>query len=562
MSGTSIWTSGVEPGPPGPRGPSGTLSVGNVATGAAGSSVSITNSGTAEAAILNFTIPRGDQGIGIQGPPGNDGAPGIQGQPGTPGANGSQILYGNGFPAAGVGVNGDSYIDTASYILYGPKSSNTWPSTGIPLGATLNVDNYDTLRGYTGTAYVFNVTDVKTSGMFFKRVFVTGDVDNGGTKLVSTNGSFTYERRYYGALNLGWFEPPAQGVSSADDYPAFIKAIAALPAGGGTIAGIEGTYYLSAVPAEGTKSITYMIGPAATFAGPGTGEGKFGYMLSNPAQLAVGMYTRSRSSQHSTNANGGIAALNVEMIQPNDYVGQSVAGYFGAIGSNPTAGANVWALNTLVRAQAGALGTYQCIEIDVDNFASGALVKGISISGAGTVGPRVAVEILRANATPWAYGLDVLNTVVGMRIRNTASTRMGIVIGSPAAQLAALISGQQLANADDGVLLQRFTDTSPTGNFFRAVNAANSQSLFTVGIDGSVNSAGNITATGAYVRGNNLDVTGPVTASPTGVFRFSATTSTTVGSAGGAAALPTTPLGYISASNGGTTVKIPFFAAT
>jgi hypothetical protein len=55
-------------GPEGPTGPQGsagtaaTITIGAVTTGAAGSSVSVTNSGTSTAAILNFTIPKGDAG--------------------------------------------------------------------------------------------------------------------------------------------------------------------------------------------------------------------------------------------------------------------------------------------------------------------------------------------------------------------------------------------------------------------------------------------------------------------------------------------------------------------
>jgi hypothetical protein len=52
-------------GPAGPSGPSGaaaTVNVGSVTTGLAGSQASVTNSGTASAAVLNFTIPQGAAG--------------------------------------------------------------------------------------------------------------------------------------------------------------------------------------------------------------------------------------------------------------------------------------------------------------------------------------------------------------------------------------------------------------------------------------------------------------------------------------------------------------------
>ena len=57
-------------GPAGPTGPAGgngiaaTVQVGTVTTGAAGSNAVVTNSGTASAAVLNFSIPQGAAGIG------------------------------------------------------------------------------------------------------------------------------------------------------------------------------------------------------------------------------------------------------------------------------------------------------------------------------------------------------------------------------------------------------------------------------------------------------------------------------------------------------------------
>ena len=58
------------PGPAGPSGPAGaaaTVQVGTVTTGAAGSSAAVTNSGTANAAVLDFTIPQGAAGTSGSG---------------------------------------------------------------------------------------------------------------------------------------------------------------------------------------------------------------------------------------------------------------------------------------------------------------------------------------------------------------------------------------------------------------------------------------------------------------------------------------------------------------
>ena len=43
-------------------GPAGTMAVGTTTTGAPGTAANVTNTGTPSAALLNFTIPRGDVG--------------------------------------------------------------------------------------------------------------------------------------------------------------------------------------------------------------------------------------------------------------------------------------------------------------------------------------------------------------------------------------------------------------------------------------------------------------------------------------------------------------------
>lgn len=83
-------------GPPGPQGPKGdpgrdgqdgrsaTIEIGTTTTGQPGTDASVVNSGTETQAVLNFTIPRGEQGIqGIQGEPGEDGEDGEDGAAAT-----------------------------------------------------------------------------------------------------------------------------------------------------------------------------------------------------------------------------------------------------------------------------------------------------------------------------------------------------------------------------------------------------------------------------------------------------------------------------------------------
>lgn len=81
-----------------------------------------------------FNIAEGQQGPA--GPAGAAGAPGAQG---PAGADGRTLLSGTTAPGAGVGANGDFFINTAASLIYGPKAGGVWP-TGVslvgPAGAT------------------------------------------------------------------------------------------------------------------------------------------------------------------------------------------------------------------------------------------------------------------------------------------------------------------------------------------------------------------------------------------------------------------------------------------
>lgn len=114
-------------GADGQDGAAATIAVGSVTTGAAGSSASVTNSGTSSAATFDFTIPKGDTGQA-----GADGADGADGVNGADGADGKTILNGSGAPST-EGSDGDFWIDTTNDRLYGPKASGSWPATYVDL---------------------------------------------------------------------------------------------------------------------------------------------------------------------------------------------------------------------------------------------------------------------------------------------------------------------------------------------------------------------------------------------------------------------------------------------
>ena len=96
------------------------------------------------------------------GPTGPTGPAGPQGDPGTDGAS---ILNGSGAPSAGLGVDGDYYLDTAVTRLYGPKTGGSWGAGVSLIGAT----------GSTGPAGADGSTVLNGSGAPSGGTGVDGD---------------------------------------------------------------------------------------------------------------------------------------------------------------------------------------------------------------------------------------------------------------------------------------------------------------------------------------------------------------------------------------------------
>lgn len=143
-----------DPGPAGPKGDPGPVSVmvGTTTTTDAGTSANVSNSGTTENVILDFSIPRGEPGeAGPEGPkgdpgdpgpkgdPGPEGPQGPQGVPGTPGKDGTsfQVLgrydtLGNLTEAHPTGTKGDAYAvgEETTEIYIWDVDSNTWENIG------------------------------------------------------------------------------------------------------------------------------------------------------------------------------------------------------------------------------------------------------------------------------------------------------------------------------------------------------------------------------------------------------------------------------------------------
>ena len=171
-------------GPQGPQGPQGntgpaglnaTVTVGTTTTGAPGSNANVTNSGTGNQAVLNFTLPRGATGAtGATGPQGPTGPTGPQGPTGATGATGSvksQLV--NALPASGDEdtfylVDRDATVETAtgnpitftnpensgdiqSAQINGNTTQQTYTGKNIFSGDYAQFDN----QGGTGSTYAY-----------------------------------------------------------------------------------------------------------------------------------------------------------------------------------------------------------------------------------------------------------------------------------------------------------------------------------------------------------------------------------------------------------------------
>ena len=162
-----------KPGPAGPKGDDGlaaTIQVGTVTTGAAGTNAEVTNVGTENAAVFNFTIPKGDTGEA-----GSGGLSTIVAGTGTSSivmnhddtntnvASGNySTALGYGTKAAGQGALAAGYSNTPGNVMAGEgavccigrtEGTSSWKATGtnsIAIGAA----SYSFSRGATNLASI------------------------------------------------------------------------------------------------------------------------------------------------------------------------------------------------------------------------------------------------------------------------------------------------------------------------------------------------------------------------------------------------------------------------
>lgn len=129
-----------EKGNTGEKGDAATVAIGTVTTGAAGSGATVKNSGTSHAAVLDFVIPRGDKGeTGAIGPAGPQGPIGPTGPKGDTGSQGVQ------------GIPGTAATVSVGTVVTGePGESAAVINTGTANAAVLDFVIPKGVKGDTG----------------------------------------------------------------------------------------------------------------------------------------------------------------------------------------------------------------------------------------------------------------------------------------------------------------------------------------------------------------------------------------------------------------------------
>ena len=190
-------------GPTGPQGPTGpaTITVGQTTTGNPGTNASVTNVGTNENAILNFTIPAGMTGpTGPQGPTGPIGPQGPQGIQGLTGETGpagpagtTQIsAYGSKYDSGGNNITlTENVFSTIPLNSSGPLTGMTGETTNaltITETGVYKIDYYFQGSPNVKSTLTFEViqnTNPISSSTIIKEVEANADESFNGSVIVN-----------------------------------------------------------------------------------------------------------------------------------------------------------------------------------------------------------------------------------------------------------------------------------------------------------------------------------------------------------------------------------------
>ena len=380
-------------------------------------------------------------------------------------------------------------------------------------------------------------------------------------RALGTTTSRTLSERFKDTVNVKDFGAAADGIQ--DDSVAFQAAINALSPRGGTVVVPSGSYKINTKPLRGSKSIYWDFSPAITWSGavtvpvPPAVNAVFPRGDVNISMFPVGPFIQSSSTVESTKRNA-TSAFTVEVLHPTIKESGSLAIYGAIQTANNNEYSNIWASNFVAKALPGAKGGVWGMEVDVSNYSTEDACKtyGINISGIGSQYCDIGMLIHRANAPKpddlptdqtslWKVGIKIDHVLVGINLPMTSGR--GIIIADVALSEDTNISMRQYLNNERCIFIQRRTDTDPTGKYIAAVNAANTEEVFSVDVNG-------------IIVGKVITCKGDAQGTFAGALSIGSATSTTA-TAGSASALPSLPRGFITAYLGSIPIKLPYYNA-
>ena len=151
----------------------------------------------------------------------------IKGDPGTVGTDGNTVLYGNYVPTSH-GIDGNFFIHTGTYFMYGPKAAGVWPAGSSLVGPT----------GADGNTVLYGIANPTSQG-------------NDGDFYINTITSFIFGPK---------------GTPTPGEWPAGATLVGAAGADGNTILygigdptaeGVDGNFYIN-------TATNFLFGPKAS----------------------------------------------------------------------------------------------------------------------------------------------------------------------------------------------------------------------------------------------------------------------------------------------------------
>ena len=295
---------GGKPGPVGPKGDDGlaaTIQVGTVTTGAAGTNAEVTNVGTENAAIFNFTIPKGDPGEGggglstIVAGTGTSSIVMNHDDTNTNVASGNySTALGYGTKAAGQGALAAGYSQTPGNIMADEgavccigrtEGTSSWKATGensIAIGAA----SYSFSRGATSLNSIAIGSNALASNNSSIIVGSSG-ISSGSQSIVIGNAN---QSTKYGSIAVG------HGSHAQEDYSIALGNDVKAQGIGSTAIGYSTSS--DEIISSGTNSVAIGTGAKAG----STNSIAFGYNVNSGVenQTTLGKYNIAQTSADET----------------------------------------------------------------------------------------------------------------------------------------------------------------------------------------------------------------------------------------------------------------------